>query len=271
MFAFTCNKLTARVTQIIDPTGVSCFLVQGRERAVLIDTGTGWKGLKDQVKRLTDLPLTVILTHAHGDHAGGAGEFEEVYLHPLDRALLKIHDMETRIGYARAVLGSEIKLTEELFVPETTVNFQELFDGQSFLLGGLTLKIIHVPGHTKGSCCVLLEEERAILFGDACNSNTLIMDETSTTISEYQKSLEYLKTFEQAYDTVYYSHGPAVGPKTCLEDNIDLCKRILSGTDDAQKCEFMGKAAIRAARVQGQFKRVDGKYGNIVYSEFTKK
>jgi hypothetical protein len=79
------------------------------------------------------------------------------------------------------------------------------------------------------------------------------------------------ETFEQAYDTVYYSHGPVVGPKTCLDDNIDLCKRILSGTDDAQTCEFMGKAAIRAAMIQGQFKRADGKYGNIVYSEFTKK
>lgn len=271
MFEFTCNKLTDRVTQIVDPTGVSCFLVQGDDKAVLIDTAVGFKGLRDTVKGLTNLPLEVILTHAHGDHAGGAGEFEEVYLHPADKPLLKVHGMEKRTGYAAATMGPDVKLTDDLFVSEPEMEFKELYDGQLFSLGGLTLKIIHVPGHTKGCCCVLLMEERSILYGDACNGNTLVMDEASTTISEYKKSLEYLKTFEKDYDTAYYSHGPAVGPRECLEDNMELCDRILAGTDDAVECEFMGRKAVRAAKIQGHFERVDGKSGNIVYSELTKK
>ena len=271
MFEFICHRLTEHVTQIVDPTEVSCFLVTGSEKALLIDTAVGFRGLADTVRGLTSLPVTVILTHAHGDHAGGAGEFEEVYLHPADAPLRKIHGLEKRMGYAGAMLGPEAGLTEELFVPETDAEFKELFDGQKFSLGGLTLRIIHVPGHTKGCCCVLLEEERSILYGDACNGNTLVMDEASTCISEYQRSLEYLKTFEDAYDTVYYSHGPAVGPRECLEDNLILCDRILSGTDDAVPCEFMGRQAIRAARIQGRFERVDGRSGNIVYSELTRR
>lgn len=45
--------------------------------------------------------------------------------------------------------------------------------------------------------------------------------------------------------------GPAIGPRKCLEDNLELCDRILSGTDDAVECEFMGRTAVRAAKIQG--------------------
>lgn len=269
MSKFICTKLTARITQIMDPTGVSCFLAQGKDGALLIDTGVGLWGLKDTLEGLTDLPLTVILTHAHCDHAGGAGEFSEVYLHPEDIPLLKIHGLEIRMGYA-AVMGGA-GLSEEDFVPPFEGVLKPLSHGQIFDLGGLTAEIIHVPGHTKGCCSVLFPEERSILFGDACNVNTLVMDDTSTTISEYKKSLERLKTYEDRYDTVYYSHGPAVGPRECLDDNLELCGRILEGTDDGVPCEFMGKAAFRAAESREDFSRLDGKHGNIVYSQLTKK
>lgn len=273
MKEYQVNKLTERVTQIIDPTDVSCFLVQGTDAAVLIDTGTGLNGLKELVEKLTDLPLSVVLTHGHGDHAGGAGAFSKVYLHPADRGLVDGHGLEMRMGYASAMMGPDAKLTEEMFVPEPgeTTEFAELSDGQIFPLGGAGLEIVHVPGHTKGSCCVLLREERSILYGDACNVNTLVSGEESTTISEYKQSLLRLKTFDDAYDTVYYSHGPAVGPRQCLEDNIELCDRILAGTDDAVPDNFLGRKAFRAARMNEQYQRLDGKFGNIVYSERTKR
>lgn len=270
-FSFQTKKLTEHVTQIADPTGVSCFLITGRERAVLIDTAVGFVGLRSTVESLTDLPVTVILTHGHGDHAGGAGEFDTVYLHPLDLPLLQVHGLSMRMGYAGAMLGPDTVLLEENFVPARDRAFEELGDGALFELGGITVEIIHVPGHTKGSCCVLIREERMMIYGDACNGNTLVMDQASTDISTYRKSLEYLKTFDDAYDTVCYSHGPAIGPRRSLDDNIELCKRILAGTDDAVPCEFMGRAAIRAAEIRGHFERVDGGYGNIVYSELTRR
>lgn len=273
MYEYKINPLSEHITQLIDPTGVFCFLVQGTEKAVLIDTGIGIKGLKETVEGLTKLPLEVILTHGHGDHAGGAADFEKVYIHSADKGLLKEHGMEMRMGYA-AMAMQGVELTEADFVPVPAVDkeFMELQDGQLFDLGGITLEIVAVPGHTKGSCCVLFREERSILFGDACNANTLVLGEESTTIGAYQKSLEYLKSFKERFDTVYYSHGPAAeGPGCSLEDNMELCDRILAGTDDAVPCEFMGRPAFRAAADDGNFARVDGKYGNIVYSEITKK
>ena len=271
MFEYTINKLSEHITQITDPTGVYLFLVEGDREAMLIDTGVGFAGLKETVNQLTKKPLSVILTHMHPDHAGGAAAFERVYLHPADKDMTAEMALEGRMGYSMGSMRG-IVLTPADFIPAPGADKQylPLADGQSFDLGGITLEIIHVPGHTPGSCCVLFKEERSILFGDACNANTLLM--WGTTISQYKKSLQYLQTFKNRFDTVYYSHGPRPeGPGCSLEDNIELCDRILAGTDDAIPTEFIGMPALRAAAITPYFARLDGKYGNIVYTEEVRK
>lgn len=270
MFEHKITKLSQHITQITDPTGVYLFLVEGEKEAVLVDTGVGFNGLRETVANLTKLPLSVILTHMHPDHAGGAEAFDKVYLHPADWGMTDEAKLEVRMGYSMGSMRGAA-LTPEDFIPAPSENkeYLPLSDGQIFDLGGITLEIIHVPGHTPGSCCVLFWEERSILFGDACNANTLLM--WGTPVSGYKKSLRYLQTFKDRFDTVYYSHGPAPeGPGRALEDNIELCERILSGTDDAIPTEFMGMKAFRAAEITPHFARLDGKYGNIVYTEATK-
>lgn len=271
MFEHKIKKLTRHITQITDPTGVFLFLAEGDKEAVLIDTGVGFVGLKETVDEITKLPLSVILTHMHPDHAGGVAAFEKVYLHSADWGNTKELDLDVRIGYSMGSMRGAA-LTPEDFIPAPPADkkYKPLSDGQIFDLGGITLEIIHVPGHTPGSCCVLFREERSILFGDACNANTLLM--WGTTISEYKKSLQRLQTFEDRFDTVYYSHGPAApGPSHSLEDNLELCDRILNRTDDAIPTEFLGMKAYRAAEITPNFVRLDGKYGNIVYTEEVRK
>lgn len=68
---FTARRLPHGVTEITDLSGVHCFLVEGQEKALLVDTMTGLRGLRDFVTGLTDLPVEVVLTHGHMDHAGG--------------------------------------------------------------------------------------------------------------------------------------------------------------------------------------------------------
>lgn len=270
MFEHKVNKLSEHITQITDPTGVYLFLVEGEKEAVLIDTGVGFTGLKETVEGLTKLPLSVILTHMHPDHAGGADAFEKVYLHPADLGMINEQNVEVRIGYSMGMLRGAVLTPADLIpAPGVDKEYLPLSNGQIFDLGGITLEIIHVPGHTPGSCCVLFREERSVLFGDACNANTLLM--WGTTISQYKKSLQYLQTFRDRFDTVYYSHGPVPeGPGRSLEDNIELCDRILAGTDDAIPTDFMGIKAFRAAEITPYFARLDGKYGNIVYTDATK-
>jgi glyoxylase-like metal-dependent hydrolase (beta-lactamase superfamily II) len=259
-------NLSEKITQISDPTGVSCFLIKGEKHAALIDTGVGIAGLKEIVCKQTSLPVDVILTHGHVDHAGGAAAFEKAYLHPNDFSLAAKHSsMEMRMDYSRHVLPPKTYIDQKEFIQPMNSEFLPLEDGQIFDLGGITLEIIHVPGHTSGSVCILFREERAMLYGDACNINTLILDDSS--ITEYYNSLLKLQKWDNTYDKAYFSHGPAIGPRQCLADNIELCQKIMTGTDDAIPFEFMGIKAFRAAETDNNYCRLDGKFGNIVYTQ----
>ena len=66
----------------------SLYLVEGNDRAILIDAGTVIPGLDKIVAKITSKPVTMMLTHAHGDHAGGVGPFPEVYLNAGDMPLV---------------------------------------------------------------------------------------------------------------------------------------------------------------------------------------
>ncbi len=53
-----------------------CYLLCGRERAILIDTGLGVSNIKAVVDSLGSLPLMVVTTHVHWDHIGGHRYFD---------------------------------------------------------------------------------------------------------------------------------------------------------------------------------------------------
>ena len=58
-----------------------CYLLCGRQKAVLIDTGLGVSDIRKVVDALTDLPIEVITTHARWDHIGGHRLFDNIAVH----------------------------------------------------------------------------------------------------------------------------------------------------------------------------------------------
>ena len=260
---FTAEKISPSTTKVTDITGVAVFLVEGAEKCALIDTATGAGGLKGYVEALTDKPVEVILTHGHCDHAGGAVGFEKVWLHKNDWELVKHHaTMDMKTDYAHFTTGKELPLED--FAPERTEGYLPLEDGQVFDLGGVTLEILHVPGHTQGMVCVLNREERTILFGDACNPSTFLWAAEASCVEEYRRSLLELKKQEGRWDTVWLSHGPTAIDKAVLDGVIAVCDAIMAGKNDWQPFDFMGNA-LRIAQKEKGHVRLDGGLGNIVY------
>lgn len=261
---FTAEKISPSTTKITDITGVAVFLVEGAEKAVLIDTATGAGDLKAYVESLTSKPIEVILTHGHCDHAGGAAGFETVWLHKNDWELVKHHaSMDMKTDYAHFTTGKDIALAD--FAPERTAPYLPLEDGQVFDLGGVTLEAIHVPGHTQGMVCVLNKEERTILFGDACNPSVFLWSDESSCVEDYRSSLLELKKQEGRWDTVWLSHGPTAVDKAILDGVIAVCEEIMADKNDWQPFDFMGNA-LRIAKKEENHVRLDGGLGNIVYS-----
>ena len=265
---FTVERRPHGVTRITDASGVHCFLVEGRERALLIDTMTGLKGLKELVASLTALPVEAALTHGHMDHAGGVYEWGQCYLHPLDVPMLDGKTLPARVGYVAGQLAQlgKAPLPEAAFVPDGAVAFRPVEAGDVIDLGGRQLEVLHVPGHTRGSVCYLDRDSGDFFAGDACNSNTLLNLETSAPIETYLNALLALKERQDEIGTFYLFHGPTPVDKSCIDDNIQCCREILAGTDDKVPVDFLGRTGYLAKRRDPRtFGREDGRFGNIVY------
>ena len=63
---------------------VYMFLIIGRERALLIDTGYSTTNVMKYVRHITAKPIIPVNTHGHFDHIGGNGVFQKVYLSEKD-------------------------------------------------------------------------------------------------------------------------------------------------------------------------------------------
>ena len=118
--------------------------------------GLVWEVLKSCVQEITDLPLIVIGTHGHLDHLGGAGEFDQVYLNPLDFTLACGINARSRYDYAKAnyeIINPQKKWTFEMsdFQRVKTSGYVPLNGREIFDLGGITLRLLPMPGHTQGS------------------------------------------------------------------------------------------------------------------------
>lgn len=273
MVTFTRQRITEHIYRIRSTPDVCMYLAEGSERAALLDTGNGVGDLKGYVEGiLNGKPYDVILTHGHVDHASGAEQFgDNVYMNSLDYELsLKHCSIEHRknsFAHWREMFpGTMPEFAEEDFVKVRQRPYLPLEDGQRFFLGDLTLEAIHVPGHTQGMTMILIEEERVILFGDGCGVGVLLLEEETSTVSGYLESLKRLKTQEKRYDKVLRQHGNCSSPCSVLDDNIEVCEKILDGTADAVPDTFEGRFCLLAMAVDPKTrKRLDGKEGNIRY------
>lgn len=262
---FKAQKIMENVTMIAGLAGELCYLIEGREKALLVDGLSGVGSLKAFVRELTDLPVELALTHGHPDHGGAAFEYGRAYIHPDDIAsLYETGDAERRFAFASGGAAG-FRLRKEDTVPCVPVATLPMEDGQRFDLGGTVLEAIAVPGHTWGSVVLLDRAARVVYSGDAVNCNTLLVT-GGASIEQYRESLEHLRSFADSYDVLWGGHGGVSVPKTIVDEAVELCAEIMAGTDDQLPGDFMGWTALYAKAKDEAFRRLDGGLANIAYS-----
>lgn len=194
---------------LIDDAGEStCYLICGTEKALLFDTANGQEDLQDIVRSLTDLPLIVVDSHGHPDHVFGNKYFSEAYLHPADRQIV------------------------ESFLDEDNrrCRLLDIMYGQTFDLGGVTLEVVPLQGHTPGSIGLLEREKRLLFTGDAINTHLWMQLDHSLSIQTLKEMLMHLQAqYGGTFDKIL--HGHAREPKdACLVDVLlGACEELLSG------------------------------------------
>lgn len=226
----------------------SVFVIVGKERALVLDTGTGIGNLRRVIEsRITAKPYDVVLTHNHVDHAGGAGFFDSIWVHEADRSWdrkIFAPTLEGRREYAKIVASRGNKNyvysvdTDILEWPKEP-EVKLLSDGQVFDLGGRAVTFYHVPGHTLGECVAIDDRSRSLFIGDACNCNYLLGENIADTLEESAdvaaRGLEKIRDRRDAYDQIYNSHHDYRGlgsplAEDVLPDLIECLKRIKGGT-----------------------------------------
>ena len=152
-------------------------------------------------------------------------------------------------------------ITDADFLPSRTAPYLPLHEGSDFDLGGVTVKPIAVPGHTKGMLVFLIPEDRIAIFGDACGEGTLLLFKDCAPIESYREGLRHMQEYAGQFDTVLRNHGSFQSPKQILADSIELCGEILARTDAAIPAEFHGESGLKARPDEHP-----GKVGNMIYS-----
>ena len=214
---------------------VYMYLLEGNEKALLIDTGFGTIPLKEICKTLTNKPIMVILTHGHADHIGGSGQFEEVWLKREDEKLYQLHAKE------------EIRriFTKEPLFP---VNEQlHYFEGDITIpLGERDIQTISVPGHSVGSICLLDKNNRLLYTGDTCcKAHVLLQLDYAAPLKEFRKSIQKLIGISTQFDATWPSHHKKPVEKEILKDFLVVSDAILSGQIQGKIVELpMRKARL---------------------------
>ena len=199
-------------------------LIVGAHHALLFDTGYGFGDLKALVRSLTDKPLYVVNSHGHVDHACGNAQFGGAWIHPADMALAQDHN------------GPQMRMAE-LETAEVPMDFDleaylhlgpgELIpveEGHIFDLGGLTLEVIHLPGHTAGSIGLWCPERKLLWVGDAMNCFVWLFLPEAQSLSTYSTSLQ--KAAKLPFTHMLQSHEPDPVPKRKLWDYLDLAEHL---------------------------------------------
>jgi hydroxyacylglutathione hydrolase len=148
-----------RETFPVGPLRCNCTLLANLETldAIVVDPGDE---IADILARLSRHHLTlrqIIVTHAHIDHIGGAAQLKRitgapVLFHKADLPILAMLEMQA--GW----LG--------IPTPEQVALDQSAEDGLSAGIPGLDAEVIHTPGHTPGSICLLFPKQELLLAGD---------------------------------------------------------------------------------------------------------
>ena len=208
----------------IENSAVFMDLIVGSHHALLFDTGYGYGDLKSLIRTITDLPLYVVNSHGHVDHACGNAQFGGAFIHPADVSLCLEHNgpQMRKAELEVAVVPPDFDLDAHLALGPGELT--PVGEGDTFDLGGVTLEVVHLPGHTAGSIGLWCPERELLYVGDAMNCFVWLFLPESQSLDTYIRSLRKAEALPFAH--MVQSHEPDPVPRDKLADYLDLAEHL---------------------------------------------
>ena len=225
------------------------YLLEGDDRALLIDAGAGVGDLRTTVEGLVDVPVTLLLSHSHWDHVGNGAQFDDVVADAAEHDDGRV--VAGGLGYGPEQWVEDWKAAGEEFPdgfdPETfeiepLSGVETVSPGETIDLGGRELELVAVPGHSPGQLAVL-DREAGNLYGSDVihNGYGLYVHFEGCDVREYVDTFETLIELRDSgvFETLYLSHArPLSGEDLSLLDSFrDGLEAILADELDYERVD----------------------------------
>ncbi len=199
------------------------YLVVGEHSALLIDTGTGIGSLSELITPLiADRDLIVINSHNHFDHVGGNYQFQETAIHRMDFKKLMT---PMSVEYLQESLpGAYEYFKERNFKIEFATTTIPLIGGEEFDLGGFKATVVHTPGHTPGSICILLSTGE-LFTGDTLHYGSIYLPDQSN-LHFLNETITYLQQLKVPNLRFFPGHEGFDLGRELLDDYLDASRKL---------------------------------------------
>jgi len=214
---------------------VMSYLVVGGEKAALIDTGCGIGNVKTLAETFTQLPIMVVNTHSHYDHIAQNHLFREVAIFdaPIARRAAKNGCSKAEMADLLAE-GMVWKPLPDDFdprnyhVPPFTVT-RWLREGDVIDLGSRRLEVLHTPGHSPDSICLLDRDSKLFWTGDTFYTGAIYVHLPDSNLEDFIRSYEKVIALSPHYERLMPSHNEPWVEKNMLERVLEAAREIRAG------------------------------------------
>ncbi len=188
----TFELVTPGVWFFNDYSDASYYMVEGKDKALVIDTGMGEHPIMPLIHTITNKPVDLAVTHIHGDHMLHADEFDKVYICQAEREALPTTMKAMMPG---------------LQLDESKICWLE--SGDVIDIGGNRIEAISLPGHTPGSLLFADHVHKCLFIGDAIGSGIIVLMSIphSYNISAYKAELEAFAEKAKAFEDYIWLGG----------------------------------------------------------------
>jgi glyoxylase-like metal-dependent hydrolase (beta-lactamase superfamily II) len=199
----------------------SIYVLIGESKALVIDAGTTMTNLTASIRRVTDKPFELALTHGHIDHTGAIHEFDHLYMHEADRYM----------------------------IPDYMGRIVPIKEGFKFDLGNRTIEVIELPGHSYGSVAFLDTENKMLITGDAIGSKHCWVFISGLPLEGLKLNLQKLESIKEKWTQIWPGHIQQMG-RVLKHDYVEklaiLTDQLLDGSyRGGKKIDIKTRDAMR--------------------------